>query len=305
MRRKTRNLAIECFVVLTVLIILTVKMVPFFLSTQTAQNIPDPMFRRFVEQLVGVQPGEAIPKNRLENYTGVLDCSFNSDPTQNRGDRKIRDLTGIGYFTNITELNCAGHEITQIDLSNNKALTILRCDANALTALDLSANTALKHVSCNYNPIQVLILPENPDLDYLSCQFNRLDQLDVRRYPRLTYLNCSMNQLRGIDLSANKILKHLDCRQNLLTQLDVSGNLELEHLDFSQNSLRKMPDLSPHVQLKALGAEFNYIPPEDLPLIHRLKDRFQGVFRYNNRKVFDGIFYQEQKGYNLADYEKV
>ncbi|HPP02176.1 MAG TPA: hypothetical protein PLX83_16460 [bacterium] len=303
MRRKIRNLLIELAVALVVLLFLTTQMISFFLSSQSAQNIPDPVFRQMIEQWVGVAPGEPIPKNRLENYTGVLKCFYTSDPKLNPGKHKIRDLTGIGYFKNITGLNCHGQDLTHLDLSKNPALTVLECDGNALTALDLSANTALEQVNCNYNQIQKLVLPESANLKYLYCQSNRLTHLDVSRNPNLLDLNCGMNQIYQIDLSANPSLRHLDCRYNRLTYLDVSRNLKLEHLDFSHNFLRHMPDLILHVHLQALGAEFNYLPPEDLPLIHRLEERFTGVFRYNSGKVYDGIFYQEQRGYNLADYE--
>jgi hypothetical protein len=65
----------------------------------------------------------------------------------------IKDLTGIEFFTELTDLNCSDNELTSLDVSQNTALTTLDCSNNQLTELDVTANTALTWLACYNNQI--------------------------------------------------------------------------------------------------------------------------------------------------------
>lgn len=76
------------------------------------------------------------------------------------GFNGITDLTGIGYFKNITTLNmsrlkyvhyASRSQLTKVDLSGNTKLTTLNLAYNSLASIDLSANTALTSVTLTGN----------------------------------------------------------------------------------------------------------------------------------------------------------
>ena len=176
------------------------------------------------------------------------------------GTYRIKNLTGIGHFTALEFLDCSfAQELTELDVSKNKALTYLNCDAvwltkldvsnntaltrlvcsnNQLTELDVSKNTALKELRCNGNRLTKLQLTKpdagnNTALTYLDCEYNdSLEKLDVSKNTALTYLNCSTTGLTELNVSNNTALTHLICHSNLLTSLDL-GNTNVRH-DSSQ-----------------------------------------------------------------------
>ncbi|CAL2095237.1 hypothetical protein [Tenacibaculum sp. 190524A02b] len=108
---------------------------------------------------------------------------------------KIKDLTGIEYFTNLKRLDCYGNEITKIDLSKNTEITFLNCSDNKIVELDLSNNNKLISVSCDTNKLVSLTLGKQPNLVDLFCNSNLLESLNIE--------NC--NSLENFDASGNKI----------------------------------------------------------------------------------------------------
>ncbi len=91
----------------------------------------------------------------------------------------IADLTGIGYFTALTTLDCSGNSLTSLNLSANTELTTLDCSNNSLTSLNLSANIALTTLDCYLNDLETLILGEKTALTTLDCSGNSLTSLDI------------------------------------------------------------------------------------------------------------------------------
>ncbi|MGI6106290.1 MAG: hypothetical protein ACOYD7_08945 [Raoultibacter sp.] len=53
----------------------------------------------------------------------------------------IYDLSGIEYFTSLSELDCSFNELTELDVSNNTNLLDFRCYFNKLKTLDTSGMT--------------------------------------------------------------------------------------------------------------------------------------------------------------------
>jgi hypothetical protein len=149
------------------------------------------------------------------------------------------------------------NQLTNLDLSNNTALTVLQLsNANQLTSLDLSNNTALTYLSIydanqftsidlSYNtaltkiwmgdpmggmggmsvPLVSLDVSNNTALMELTCIDCNLTSLDVSNNLALTKLRCQNNQLTSLDVSNNTALNTLYCYNNNLTMLDVrNGN---------------------------------------------------------------------------------
>ena len=146
----------------------------------------------------------------------------------------------IGVFSNLELLQCSRNSITELDLSNNTALTELYCDYNNLTSLDLSNNTALTKLDCSVNQLTSLDVSNNTALTSLGCGGNQLTSLDLSNNTALTYLYCDYNNLTSLDLSNNTALTYLDCRHNHLTSLDLSNNTALTELECGCNQLTSL-----------------------------------------------------------------
>lgn len=79
----------------------------------------------------------------------------------------ITDLTGIQYFTSLTELYCNGNKLTAIDISKNKQLILFNCSNNAISTLDISLNTVLTTIIVEFNPIISLNLKNGNNKNFI------------------------------------------------------------------------------------------------------------------------------------------
>lgn len=234
-------------------------------------SFPDENFRSYISE------------NIDENKDGALSAGeIAAVKTISCADKDISNLTGIEYFTALTELQCDNNDLTTLDVSKNTALTKLQCYYNQLTSLDVSKNTALTELQCNNNQLtsldvsantsltslrcsgnQLTTLTLNTALTYLNCSSNRLAALDVSRNPGLNTLYCADNDLTTLDVSANAALTLLSCGGNQLTGLDVSKNTALESLICGSNRFTSL-DLSKNTTLKRLDCSNNQLTNLDL-----------------------------------------
>ena len=111
------------------------------------KNFPDAHFRAFVADRFDRDGSGALEENEAQAVTSV-DCSA----------RSVADLSGVGFFSELTALDCSNNLLKKLDLSANKKLTALNCSNNALPMLRLTANTALTSLKaeglaleCPYN----------------------------------------------------------------------------------------------------------------------------------------------------------
>ena len=93
----------------------------------------------------------------------------------------ISDMSEIGYFENMTSLNCAQNQLTTLDLSNNKALKKLDCKSNRLTTLILPQNSVLSSLNCSDNELTILDITQNTFLEKLVCDGNDLYSINNPR----------------------------------------------------------------------------------------------------------------------------
>ncbi len=127
-----------------------------------AQAFPDANFRTYVTGTVlrsstdGKADADVITEAQWETIRGTTSVSVSS--------RGIASLQGIGYFTGASSLNCSYNQLTELDVSQNTALTTLRCNGNQLKTLDLSQNTALTELDCSDNQLSTLDLSQNTAL---------------------------------------------------------------------------------------------------------------------------------------------
>jgi Leucine-rich repeat (LRR) protein len=181
-------------------------------NINTVEYFPDPNFKAYVEEYMGVDPGEEFTTVEAAAKTDYFSCV----------GKDINDISGIEYFVNLTHLNCSRNNLIAIDISKNTALTKLLCFQNQIKILDVKHNTALTS---------------------LDCSNNKFTELDVSHNTALTYLNCGWSQLTELDITNNPVLTDLQCRWSKLTDLDVSTNQALEILYCIGNHIRELYQL--------------------------------------------------------------
>lgn len=153
------------------------------------------------------------------------------------GVSSVSSLQGLELLPALESLNCAGKQLSELDLSQNQALRSLDCSDNQLTALDLRGNTALTVLRCGGNPLIALDVSTLPQLQTLDCRGLGLSALDLSRNTALASLDCSGNALSSLSVSTLSGLTELYCGSNNLTNLDVSALSGLTALDCSFNPL--------------------------------------------------------------------
>ncbi len=218
MKRKTRRLLIEFCVVMTILVVLSIIMIPKFLDAQninTPRRIPDPVFRAYLEDILKIEPEGYISKVKaseiqilqIEGMSRDITLTENIYAQGIKNGRvyiaqqaqsgvqtkplikvkaKISDLTGLKYFSNLKELDCNKNEIINLDISNNPNLVRLNCRKNNLKTIDVSNNLNLEFLDLSYN--QLTDMPDlrnHVKLEALSVEFNNLSEDDL---PGITVL---------------------------------------------------------------------------------------------------------------------
>ena len=101
-------------------------------------NFPDPDFQKYVNDkidTVDTTSGKKDGKLSKAERDAVTKISITNT--------NCTDLTGIAYFTNLTELNCYHNQLTTLDVSKNAKLSALRCYNNGMVELNLGDITQL------------------------------------------------------------------------------------------------------------------------------------------------------------------
>ena len=201
----------------------------------TAENFPDENFRNWLlSQSYGTDG--VITENEIMSI-GKIDARSSG----------IVDLTGIEYFSLLTELIVGNYDetaqenwnrITTLDLSSNPRLRKLDIDNNLVSALDVTGCPDLSILFCNNNQLTEIDLSGNTQLEILSCSGNQLTELDFTNNAKINQLFCDYNRLATLDLSGKSELIILNCYNNQLTSLDVSGCTELFQLYFYNNQIK-------------------------------------------------------------------
>lgn len=170
----------------------------------------------------------------------------------------ITSLEGVGFFPELTYLNCIGNDIAQLPLEHLSRLTNLLCNENSLTSLDLSQTPALEVLHCHDNLLSSLDVSALPHLRELACGDNPFTSLDVSHNPELAYLLYLGGPLRTLTLSDNDALVDLWCSYSLVSELDLSQAPNLEILGVERSDLRCL-DLSANAHLTEVMAADNLL----------------------------------------------
>ncbi len=162
----------------------------------------------------------------------------------------INNLTGIQFFTELTELDVSNSEemhpveqwnrISSVDLSGNTKLRVLWLDNNQMASIDLSPCSDLRILGINNNLLTELNVSDNEALSMLSCWNNLLTSLDVTNNQDLGVFACYGNRLTSLDVSQNLALEQLYCENNQLTTLNASDHNKLTILNCNDNQLTSL-----------------------------------------------------------------
>ena len=229
--------------------------------------IPDANFKAYMIQKFDINGDGELDEAEAEKVTEI------EVETDN-----IESLEGIEYCKNLVKLSCCGTQsdwseaeqrhigaglLTNLDLSQNTALTYLCCWRNRLTSLDLSSNTALQQLYCYHNGLTSLDMSANKELSTLHCYVNQLTSIEISANTALRSLNCGCNPLKKLDVSANSALIDLSCDENQLTSLDLRANLALRRMWCRNNQLTSL-DVSANTALQELWCNGNQLTNLDM-----------------------------------------
>lgn len=104
----------------------------------------------------------------------VLTANIDTLTILNVSVKNISNLTGIEDFAALIDLNCLDNQLTNLDVSQNTALTYLICGDNQLTRLDVTQNTILRGLNCYKNQLTCLNLKNgnNANMIYFAGALN-------------------------------------------------------------------------------------------------------------------------------------
>lgn len=131
------------------------------------ENFPDETFRSYVLNNFDNDGSGGLSQAEIEYVTEINVAGTEEQPGN------VADLTGIGYFTALTNLFCEYNQLTSLDISSNTLLTKLWCNNNRLTELDVSHNKNLTDLVCGCNQLTSLDIGGNTSLGWLNCYSNK------------------------------------------------------------------------------------------------------------------------------------
>ena len=125
--------------------------------------------------------GALVALNLDDKVDGsVLTSNIEFVQNLNVENEGIEDLTGIGDFDALKDLNVRG---------------------NALRSLDVSGNTNLLFVWAEDNQLTQFVIGNNLNIEKLGLSGNRLTALNVADYTALQLLDLANNEMTSIDVS--------------------------------------------------------------------------------------------------------
>ncbi len=212
----------------------------------TDRYFPDEAFRNFVKTNYDVNPSDGILSEAECKAVKTVKCQ----------EAGIQDLTGIGYFTEVTYLNCSGNALKTLNLERNPKIAYLYCYENELESITLNENVNLRQVFCQDNCLTALDLKQSTTLLELNCKNNALTSLDVSMCSKLEQLNLAGNEVTSLDVTKNTNLTFLSLADNLVASLNLSNNQKLTELNCSYNRLKNL-NVKGHTELKKLYCHLN------------------------------------------------
>lgn len=196
--------------------------------------IPEPPKEVTLINTEGKNPNDVAALKKIitaQNSNGAnIPLDLNAHDTVGNFDIYQWDENGRLYGLDWADRGMSG----SLDLSGLTELTDVQCANNELSNLNVSGATKLKELACGLNELSSLDVSKNKALEKLWCGYNNISNLDVSGATELKELRCYHNSLTSLDVSKNKKLEYLDCDYNSgIVSLDVTANTALKELYYS------------------------------------------------------------------------
>mgnify|MGYP000768356806 FL=1 len=134
-------------------------------------NFPDEGFRKYISGNIDLNEDGVLSKSEIKSVKTIC-LSYTSEEY----GYTCKSLTGINIFTELQTLECAGNELTKLDVSKNSKLEYLSCRFNELTKLDVSKNTKLVKLDCDDNELTKLDVSKNTKLVELDLSLIHISE---------------------------------------------------------------------------------------------------------------------------------
>ena len=248
------------------LMMVTSMMPTTLLATETSgvaisqENFPDDNFRKYVSTFDLDKNGSLSTDER--NNVKIIDYD-----SRNNVDKKLKNVKGIEYFTELENLVLDFNELEKLELDNPKLKEVF-CANNKLTKLSITSeyltrllvynnklktleltNPNLKYLACTSNELTSLIVTSD-ELRIMDCADNHLTSLELNN-PKLYVLNCSHNALSTLTIKSDKVAR-LHCYDNNLNSFDTTHFERLTTFDAFGNNFNKVD--------KVIGDNYYYFP---------------------------------------------
>ena len=125
------------------------------------KHFPDSEFRSYVSKNFDLNHDDKLDKLEIAAATSV--DLYNKDAAT---------LKGVEYFTELERIYCPGNQLSSLDISKNKKLSILVCSSNNLKELDISDCPLLikAYKEGNKTVTETVIKYEKkPEYNYIRC----------------------------------------------------------------------------------------------------------------------------------------
>ncbi|EPY04266.1 copper amine oxidase domain-containing protein [Paenibacillus alvei TS-15] len=260
--------------------------------------IKDGNLEKAIRSWIVKKDDEPLTKADLESLTVV---SFSG--------KGIKDLQGLEYAVNITDLDLDINEITDLTpLKRLSKIHTLSLKANKISSIDeLSALKEMKYLDIKWNQISSLdVVKQLPRLVELSADHNqisnvqalssaaelaylKLDDNEIEdiaplgSIKKLTYLNVSNNKIKDFSplRKLSKSLTYLGIDGDQVTDLKMlEGFNNLEGLSANNNNIESLAPLAKLTKLSTLDLSSNKI--KDLEPLNHLSE-LDTLYLDNNR----------------------
>ena len=244
-------------------------------------------------------PDKAFIQFLTDSFPTVLNTQKQLDTTKAKTisgklfarNRSIADVSGIQYFTAISEIHLGKNKLTSFPrIDKLKSLKVLNLDTNQIKVLpDLRSLSSLTMLSVYNNRIDSLPDMTNmanlvhylvvgngikklPDLTgctnlkHIVANDNKISQLpDFTKHLQLNRVLFANNQFKEVDFNLIPTVTEARFDGNLLTKFpDLKGRTNLTELQLDRNYIDSLPDLSSFVNLTILHLSANFFTFESL-----------------------------------------
>lgn len=162
-------------------------------------------------KMIGIdQIGIYIIYEDEDNYPLILDIDKNSDKLSLRN------------FSCLSQLNCLGTSMAELDLFGCYNLEKLNCSNTKIDTLDLSSNNNLKVLDCSNTKMNTLDLSNCNNLEELNCSDTliNISTLDLSNNSNLKSLDCS-----NCNLNLKELIKIASQHFNIMTPNSFNQNI--------------------------------------------------------------------------------